>query len=357
MTQLFSPLTIRSSTFPNRAWVSPMCQYSADDGVVGPWHLVHLGSFATGGAGLIMAEATAVSPEGRISVACPGLWNDEQVAAWRTVTDFIHSQDTKVGIQLAHAGRKASTMRPWDDHPIAEVQDGGWQSVAPSAVAFEGYPVPRALKSQEIDALVEDFADAAQRASNAGFDVLEIHAAHGYLLHQFLSPLSNLRDDEYGGSLENRARFLVRVVTAVRDRVGDEVPIFVRISASDYTPAGWDIEESVELSAMLRDVGVDLIDVSSGGNVAGATIPVGPGYQVHFSREIREKVRILTASVGLITDPAQAEQILKDGSADAVLLARAFLRNPRWALAAAEALDEVIAWPLQFDRARTVRHN
>ncbi|HEY5120226.1 MAG TPA: NADH:flavin oxidoreductase/NADH oxidase [Acidimicrobiales bacterium] len=355
MTQLFSPLTIRSTTFDNRAWVSPMCQYSAVEGVVGPWRLVHLGGFATGGAGLVMAEASAVSPEGRISVACPGLWNEEQVVAWRTVTDFIHSQSTKAGIQLAHAGRKASTMRPWDDHPIASAQEGGWQAVAPSAVAFEGYPVPRALTVEEIGALVRDFADAAERALSAGFDVLEVHAAHGYLMHEFLSPLSNVRDDEYGGSLENRARFLLRVVQAVRTRVGEAVPVFVRISASDYTPGGWDIAESVELSRMLRVAGVDLIDVSSGGNVANATIPIGPGYQVPFAHEIREKAQISTAAVGLITEPRQAEEILSEGSADAVFLARAFLRNPRWALGAAETLGQVITWPVQLERARTLR--
>ncbi len=341
----------------NRAWVSPMCQYSAIDGIVGSWHLVHLGSFATGGAGLIMAEATAVVPEGRISVACPGLWNDEQVTAWRTVTDFIHSESGKVGIQLAHAGRKGSTMRPWDEQPFADEHEGGWQTVAPSPVAFGGYPVPRALSVSEIDALVLDFADAAERARSAGFDVLEIHAAHGYLLHQFLSPLSNLRDDNHGGSLENRSRFLMRVVAAVRERIGEAVPLLVRISASDYTPGGWDIDESVELATMLRGAGVDMIDVSSGGNVANATIALKPGYQVHFAHRIRQEAKIATATVGLITDPVQAEEILNDGSADAVLLARAFLRNPRWALGAAESLHEVIEWPIQFDRARTVRRS
>jgi 2,4-dienoyl-CoA reductase-like NADH-dependent reductase (Old Yellow Enzyme family) len=356
MTRLFSPLTLRSSTFTNRVWVSPMCQYSAVDGVVGPWHLVHLGGFATGGAGLVMAEASAVTPEGRISIACPGLWNEVQVSAWRTVTDFIHSQGTKVGIQLAHAGRKGSTMRPWDDHLMATKAEGGWQAVAPSALAFEGYAVPHALSVEEIDALVEDFANAADRALRAGFDLVELHAAHGYLFHEFLSPLSNHRDDEYGGSLENRARLLLRAVDAVRARIGEEVPMFVRISASDYTPLGWDIDESVELSKMLREAGVDLVDVSSGGNVANATIPIGPGYQVDFAHRIRDEASIPTAAVGLINDAAQAEQILSDGSADAVFLARAFLRNPRWALGAAEALGEFITWPIQLERARTLRH-
>lgn len=355
MTRLFTPLTLRSVTFTNRAWVSPMCQYSAHEGVVGPWHLVHLGGFATGGAGLVMAEATAVNPVGRISVACPGLWNDDQVRAWRTVTDFIHSQGTVAGIQLAHAGRKASTMRPWDDHVIATPAQGGWEAVAPSAIAFDGYPQPRALHVEEIDQLVEDFAAAAARALAAGFDLVEVHAAHGYLLHEFLSPLSNHRDDEYGGSLENRARLLMRVVHAVRARVGDQVPVFVRISASDYTPGGWDLEGSIELAAMLREAGVDLVDVSSGGNVATATIPLGPGYQVPFAKAIREKTGVATAAVGMITEPAQAEEILAEGASDAVLLARAFLRNPRWALFAAETLGEYIAWPAQLERARTLR--
>ena len=355
VSQLFTPLTIRSTTFHNRAWVSPMCQYSATDGVVGAWHLVHLGSFATGGSGLVMAEASAVNAEGRISIACPGLYTDEQVAAWRTITNFIHSQSTVAGIQLAHAGRKATTMRPWDNHLIATADEGGWQSVAPSAIAFDGYPVPRELSVPEIDALVWDFASAAKRAVTAGFDVLEIHAAHGYLLHEFLSPLSNQREDEYGGSLENRSRFLMRVAHAVRSSIGEEMPLFVRISASDYTPGGWDIDESVSLASQLRESGVDLIDVSSGGNVAHAQIPIGPGYQVPFAREIRENAAIPTAAVGLINDASQAEQILSEGSADAVFLARAYLRNPRWAMSAAEELGEVIDWPVQFDRARTLR--
>jgi 2,4-dienoyl-CoA reductase-like NADH-dependent reductase (Old Yellow Enzyme family) len=355
MTMLFSPFTIRSTTFTNRAWVSPMCQYSATNGVVGAWHLVHLGSFATGGAGLVMAEASAVTPEGRITNACAGLWNEEHVVAWRAITDFIHTQTSKVGIQLAHAGRKASTMRPWDDHVVATESEDSWEAVAPSALAFDGYPVPHVLTREEIGALVGHFADAADRALRAGFDLVEIHAAHGYLFHEFLSPLSNQRHDDYGGSLENRSRLLLRVVGAVRERIGDDVALFVRISASDYTEGGWDLDQSVELAKMLRDASVDLIDVSSGGNVASATIPVGPGYQVPFAHEIRDKVSIATSAVGLISEPAHAEQILQDGSADAVMLARASLRNPRWALNAAESLGEVIYWPVQFERARTLR--
>ncbi len=356
MTKLFSPFALRATTFKNRAWVSPMCQYSAVEGVVGPWHVVHLGSFATGGVGLIMAEASAVTPEGRISVACPGLWNEEQVRAWRPVTDFIHSQNTLVGIQLAHAGRKASTLRPWDDHVTASLDEGGWPTVAPSALAFGRYPVPHALSTDEIEALVREFADAADRALRAGFDLVEIHAAHGYLLHEFLSPLSNHREDAYGGSLENRARFLLSVVTAVRSRIGEEVPLFVRISASDYAPSGWDIDESVQLCHLLRDAGVDLIDVSSGGNVPDVTIPLGPGYQVPFSRRIRAEVGIPTATVGMITDAPHAQELVSEAAADAVFMARAFLRNPHWALGAAEELGEVIDWPVQYDRARTLRH-
>jgi 2,4-dienoyl-CoA reductase-like NADH-dependent reductase (Old Yellow Enzyme family) len=302
-----------------------------------------------------MAEATGVTSEGRISIACPGLWNEDQVTAWRTVTDFIHSQGTKTGIQISHAGRKASTMRPWDDHVTASKAEGGWETVGPSAIAFDGYPAPRAMTIEEIDQLVQDFADAADRALRAGFDLIEIHAAHGYLMHQFLSPLSNQRTDDYGGSLENRSRILLRVVHAVRARVGEGVPLFVRLSASDWTPGGWDIDESVLLSKALREAGVDLMDVSSGGNVANATIPQGPGYQVHFAEAIREQASIPTSSVGMISDPAQAEAILSEGRADAVMLARAYLRNPRWAINAAESLGEIISWPIQLDRARTLR--
>jgi 2,4-dienoyl-CoA reductase-like NADH-dependent reductase (Old Yellow Enzyme family) len=331
-----------------------MCQYSATEGVVGDWHLVHLGSFATGGAGLVMAEASAVSPDGRISVYCPGLWNDTQVRAWSRVTDFVHSQESKIGIQLAHAGRKGSTMAPWDDHLMASPEEGGWIAVAPSALAFEGYPIPRALSTSEVLGVIASFADAARRAGTAGFDVVEIHAAHGYLLHQFLSPLSNERTDDYGGSFENRIRLLCEVTQAVRGAIPSGTPLFVRISATDYAPGGWDLEESIELSRALKNLGVDLIDVSSGGNVAGVKIPLGPGYQVAFADEIRSKTTIPTSAVGLIIDPEQAEEIVASGKADATMLARAMLRNPRWALHAAEELGEYIAWPPQFDRARTL---
>ena len=331
-----------------------MCQYSANEGVVGDWHLVHLGSFATGGAGLVMAEASAVTPEGRISIHCPGLWNDEQVSAWSRVTNFVHSQGTKIGIQLAHAGRKGSTLAPWQDHVIATAHEGGWSTVAPSPIAFEGYPVPRQLSTSEIAGLVGSFADAARRALEAGFDLVEIHAAHGYLLHQFLSPLSNQRTDVYGGSFENRIRMLCEVVDAVREAIPPETPLFVRISATDYAQGGWDLEESVELARVLKTMGVDLVDVSSGGNIAGVKIPLEPGYQVPFADRIRNEVNVPTSAVGLITEALQAEDIIDSGKADAVMLARAMLRNPRWALHAAEELGEIIAWPPQFERARTL---
>ncbi len=351
---LFTPWRVRTLTVPNRAWVSAMCQYSAVDGVIGDWHLAHLGSLATGGFGLVMAEATAVAPEARISVRCPGLWNDEQVTAWRRVTAFAHAQETLVGVQLAHAGRKASTMAPWDDHLIAQPSEGGWTAVAPSALTFDGYPTPRPLRVDEIDQVVDQFAAAARRALSAGFDVLEIHAAHGYLLHQFLSPLSNQRDDEYGGSFENRTRLLRRVTAAVR-AVDADVALFVRISATDWIEGGWDLDQSVALARELRDLGVDLVDVSSGGNVATAVIPAAPGYQVPFAGAVRRGADVATSAVGLITEPEQAEAILERGDADAVMVARAALRNPRWALQAAESLGEHIDWRPQLERARTVR--
>lgn len=355
MSHLFHHLQLRDVEFANRAWVSPMCQYSATDGVVGAWHFAHLGALATGGAGLIMAEATGVSPDGRISVNCAGIWNEEQVAAWRPIVDFAHSQGTRIGLQLAHAGRKGSTLAPWGGHLMASEQEGGWTAVAPSALAFEGYDVPHELSASEIALVVQAFADAAVRATSAGFDLVEVHAAHGYLAHQFLSPLSNLRVDHYGGSFENRVRFLCEVVEAVRAALASPVPLFVRISATDYSEGGWDLDQSVRLARRLKGLGVDLIDVSSGGNVAGVRIPVGPGYQVHFAEAIRSGAKLATSAVGLITEPEQAEEIVASGQADAVMLARAFLRNPRWALMAAERLGEFITWPRQLERARTLR--
>ena len=352
---LFTPLTIRGVEFKNRAWVSPLCQYSAVDGLVGEWHRAHLESFATGGAGLIMVEATGVNPKGRISVACPGIWNNELASAFTPMVNFAHDMGSKMGIQLAHAGRKASSMRPWDDHQNASEAEGGWIAVAPSAIAFEGYPTPQELTIEEIEATIQDFISAAKSAVAAGFDVLEIHSAHGYLLHEFLSPLSNLRIDKYGGNFEGRTRFLREVVSGIRAVVPSTVPLFVRISATDWVDGGWDLAQSIELAIILADLGVDLIDVSTGGNVPGVKIPVGPGYQVPFADEIRKASGVLTSSVGLITDAAQAEDILASGKADAVMLGREMLRNPRWPLHAAEELGEVIAWPLPYERARTLK--
>jgi len=350
--KLFDPIVIRGLEIKNRAWVSPMCQYSAVDGVVGEWHHVHLGGFATGGAGLIMAEATGVVPEGRISIGCPGLYNDEQVAAWAPIVNFAHSMGSKMGIQLAHAGRKGATALPWSDHRIATPEEGGWQAVAPSAIAFEGYPEPHALTVQEIQGLVKSFGLAAKRALAAGFDLVEIHAAHGYLIHEFYSPLSNHRTDEYGGDFDGRTRFLKEVVEEVRNSILETTPLFVRISASDWTEGGWTIEDSVKLSSELKSLGVDLIDVSSGGNVHNAKIAVGPGYQVPFAEAIKHGASISTSAVGMIIDPLQANEIIESGKADAVMFAREMLRNPRWPLHAAKVLGADIKWPVQMERGR-----
>jgi 2,4-dienoyl-CoA reductase-like NADH-dependent reductase (Old Yellow Enzyme family) len=331
-----------------------MCQYSAVDGVVGTWHMVQLGGFALGGSGLVMAEASGVTPEGRISIACPGLWTDEHAEAFRPIVDFAHQYKVKIGIQLAHAGRKASTMRPWDDHLIATPEEGGWEPVSSSAIAFnDSYLVPRQLSIEEIHKLTDDFVVAAKRVHNVGFDVVEIHAAHGYLFHQFYSPLSNTRTDEYGGSFENRIRFLLETAVAVRKALPDIV-LFVRISATDWVEGGWDIEQSVELAKRLKAVGVDLIDVSSGGNSIHQKIELKPGYQVEFSNRIRNEADIMTNAVGLITEATQAEAIVENGEADAVMLARAFLRNPHWTQSAAEELGEKIYWAPQNERGRTL---
>ncbi len=354
MNTLFDPFTLRGVTFQNRVWVSPMCQYSAADGLVGAWHSAHLGAFATGAPGLIMVEATGVVPEGRISIGCPTIEDDAHAKAFAPMVEFAHSQGVKMGIQLAHAGRKASTMRPWDEKRMAEIGEDGWQAVSSTAVAFEGYPAPRALTVEEIGQLVKDFADAARRAVAVGFDVIEIHAAHGYLLHQFYSPVSNDRTDEYGGSFDNRIRFLMEVTQAVRAAIGADVALFVRISASDWVDDGWNIMDSIELSMKLKAAGVDLIDVSSGGAVHNAPIKATPGFQVPFAAAIRKEAGIPTAAVGLITEPEQAQYIIETGEADAVFLARAMLRNPRWALNAAESLGVKIDWPLPLDRGRTI---
>ena len=352
MSLLFSPLTLRGTTFPNRVWLAPMCQYSAVDGVVNDWHLVHLGARATGGFGLLLTEAAAVTPAGRISPQDAGLWNDEQTAAWARIVDFVHGQDTLIGVQLAHAGRKASTYRPWAEHSgTVPATDGGWPTVGPSAVPFAGYLAPDALTGTEIADTVTAFADAAVRAARAGFDVVEIHAAHGYLLHQFLSPRSNQRTDGYGGDLAGRARLLLETVHAVR-AVWGEKPLLVRLSGTDWVDGGWDVEQTTELSGWLAAAGVDLIDMSSGGNEP-APIPIGPGYQVPLAAEVRHRVDIPVGAVGLITEPRQAEQILADGEADVVLLARAALREPSWPFRAAHELGlthREIAYPPQYTR-------
>ena len=355
MSHLFAPLILRAITFRNRIGVSPMCQYSSVDGFASEWHLVHLGSFAVGGAGLVMTEATAVSPEGRISPQDLGIWDDAHVRMLARINAFLSAEGAVPGVQLAHAGRKASTHRPWGGgHGAVLPADGGWTNVmAPSAMAFsDSYPMPRALTLDGIADVVRSFRDAAVRALAAGFQVIELHAAHGYLLHEFLSPLSNARTDAYGGSLENRARLCLEVVHAVRDVWPDTLPLFVRISATDWTEGGWTSDQSVQLARWLKSAGVDLIDVSTGGNVHGAKIPVGPGYQVPFAQTVRSEADIPTAAVGMITTAEQAERIVADGAADLVLLARELLRQPHWPLLAAHALGADITWPSQYERAR-----
>lgn len=350
---LFSPLELRGLTLRNRIAVSPMCQYSAEDGVPNDWHLVHLASRAVGGAGLVIAEASGVSPEARITPHDLGLWNEEQVEAFRRIVDQIHAHGAAAGIQLAHAGRKASTHRPWEEGDRAEVPaaEGGWTTVAPSAEAFtDGYPEPVALDADGIRKVKEDFVAATHRAAAAGFDVVEVHAAHGYLLHEFLSPLSNHRTDEYGGDFAGRTRLLLEVVEAVREVWGEDRPVFVRISATDWAEGGWTADDSVRLAGELRDRGVDLIDVSSGGNVAAAPIPVGSGCQTALAATVRG-AGVRTGAVGLITAPQQADAIVRTGQADLVLLARELLRDPYWPLHAAKALHRPAPVPVQYARA------
>ena len=352
MSALFDPLTIREVEFNNRIWVSPMCQYMAKDGFVGQWHDVHLGSFATGGTGLIMVEATGVVPEGRISIGCPSIEDDAHAQAFKPMIDFAHSHDVKIGIQLAHAGRKAGCALPWGDHKMATPEEGGWQAVSSSAIAFEGYPEPRALTIAEIHQLTQDFVDAAVRSIKVGFDVIELHAAHGYLFHQFYSPLANKRTDEYGGEFANRTRFLVETVEAVRKAIPTGTPLFVRISATDWVDDGWNLIDSVELCAQLKALGVDLVDVSTGGNVHNAPIKATPGFQVPFATAIRAETGIMTTAVGLITEPEQADHIIQTGEADAVFMAREFLRNPRFPLLAAQKLGVAIKWPRPIERGK-----
>ncbi len=349
---LFQPLRLREVELRNRIVVSPMCQYSSRDGFADDWHLVHLGSRAVGGAGLVFTEATAVTPEGRISPDDLGLWKDDHVEFLSRITRFIAGHGAVPGIQLAHAGRKASTAAPWKGGQPVSPEDGGWQPVAPSPLPFESnWATPAALDEDGIHAVVRAFRDAAVRALRAGFRIVEIHAAHGYLIHEFLSPLTNRRTDGYGGSFENRSRLACEIAAAVREVWPEELPLFMRISATDWVDGGWDLEQSVGLAHVVGPLGVDVVDCSSGGIVPDARIPVGPGFQVPFAREIRERTGVATAAVGMITEPRQAEEILARRDADLILLARQFLREPYWPLKAAKKLEAKLDWPPQYRRA------
>jgi len=350
--KLFSPLQIKSISFKNRIVISPMCQYSSADGFANDWHLVHLGSRAVGGAALIIQEATAVSPEGRISPEDMGLWKDEHIEKLQQITQFIKTQNAVPGIQLAHAGRKASVSSPWKGNNKLDASQGGWQEVAPSAIGYRETETPIALDNAGIQKVISDFKSATRRAVIIGYQVLEIHSAHGYLLHEFLSPLSNLRTDGYGGSFENRIRLLLEVVEAIQTEWPDNLPLFVRISATDWAEGGWNAEESAQLSKILKEKGVDLIDVSSGGLVSYQQIPLEPGYQVPFAEKIKNETGILTGAVGLITEAHQAEEIVAEGKADLVFFAREALRNPYLGLNFAKELEIDTTWPNQYLRAK-----
>ncbi len=354
MSLLFSPLSIKDITFRNRIVVSPMCQYSSQDGFANDWHLVHLGSRAVGGAGLVIQEATAVSPEGRISYADLGIWSDEHIAPLKRINSFIHEHGAVAGIQLAHAGRKASTERPWVGNSQITEGENSWQPVAPSAIPFrESDIAPHPLSLTEIKELVDQFKSAAARSLEAGFKVIEIHAAHGYLIHQFLSPLSNSREDQYGGSFENRTRFLLEIIDAVQTIWPANLPLFVRISATDWAEnGGWDPAQSVQLAAILKTKGVDLIDCSTAGLLPRVSIPVGPGYQVQFAELVKKESGIATGAVGMITNAQQAEEILQKGQADLIFLARQLLRDPYFPLHAANELNAEVKWPEQYARAK-----
>ena len=364
---LFTPLKIKNIEFKNRIWVSPMCQYSSVDGHPTEWHFVHLGSRAVGGAGLIVVEATAVSPEGRISPDDSGIWSDDHIPGFKRINDFLKTYGTVAGIQLAHAGRKGSTSAPWLGGKVLPESERGWKTVAPSPIVFsEGDPLPHEMDQADIDKAIKDFEDATERSLKAGFEVIELHMAHGYLMHQFFSPLSNHRKDEYGGSLENRVRFPLAVAKAVRKKWPADLPLFVRISATDWadghdelkaiaekrisTTKSWNISESIILCQKLKEIGIDLIDCSSGGTLEKAEIPVGPGYQVLFAETIRREVGIKTAAVGMITEPTQAETILVEQQADAIFMAREFLRSPYWPLQAAKTFGVKIRRPNQYGR-------
>ena len=352
MATLFTPFPLREIELKNRIVVSPMCEYSAVDGHPQTWHLVHLGSRAVGGASLVFTEATAVEARGRISPVDTGIYLDSHVSSWRPIVEFIRKQGAVPGMQLAHSGRKGSTAPPWLGGKKVPPEQGGWEPVAPSAEPFDkDYPMPRALPAAEIREVVHAFRKAAERALAAGFEVLEIHAAHGYLLHEFLSPLSNFRQDEFGGSFENRIRLVLQVAEAVREVWPARLPLFVRVSATDWKEGGWDLDQTIELSKRLKPVGVDLMDVSSGGLVPGVHIPVGPGYQVGFAEAIRKQAGIATGAVGMITEPNQADAILKEGKADVIIMARELLRDPYWPRRAAHALGQKIKPPVQYERA------
>jgi 2,4-dienoyl-CoA reductase-like NADH-dependent reductase (Old Yellow Enzyme family) len=350
MSRLFSPLQLRSVTFPHRVFVSPMCQYSSEDGLPNDWHMVHLGSRAVGGASLVCVEASGVTPEGRITPWDAGIWSERHAKAWAPIAAFIRAQGAVPAIQLAHAGRKASTNKPWLGGKPLPANEGAWTTLGPSAIPFGHYPPPRAMTVGEIDKTVEDFRRAAGYALAAGFDVVEIHGAHGYLLHEFCSPLSNQRTDGYGGSLENRMRFPLQVARAVREAWPQDKPVFYRISATDWAEGGWDLAQSIVLCRELKAIGIDLIDCSSGGNVHDAKIPVGPGYQVPLAEGLRKAVDMPVGAVGLIADATQAEQVISLGQADAVFLARAELRDPYWPRHAAKALGVSLEWPDQYKR-------
>ncbi len=351
--RLFSPITFRSVEIPNRIVVSPMCQYSAEDGMPYDWHLVHLGSRAVGGAGMVIVEATSVSAEGRISPGDLGLWNDSQAMAFRRLTRFIAEQGSIPALQLSHAGRKAATSAPWINKGAPLPENESWTIVAPSPVPFTPrHQTPKSLERAAIEGIIAAFRDAAQRSVGAGFRLLELHMAHGYLIHQFLSPLSNTRTDEYGGSFENRIRFPLQIVSAIRSVVPESFPVLARISATDWVAGGWEIEQSVQFARALGSAGIDAIDCSSGGNVTATSIPVGPGYQVPFASRIKKETGLPTAAVGFITSPEQAEQIIRTEEADMVVLAREFLRDPYWPLHAAKQLKQEIAWPKQYLRAK-----
>jgi 2,4-dienoyl-CoA reductase-like NADH-dependent reductase (Old Yellow Enzyme family) len=353
MAKLFEPLQIKSITLKNRIAVSPMCEYSSINGFANDWHLVHLGSRAVGGAGLVITEATAVSPEGRISPSDLGIWKDEHIANLQRITTFIHEHGAIAGIQLAHAGRKASNSEPWNGGKEISIANGGWQVVSASAIPFhEGADLPIALTEEGIKKVIDDFTIAAKRAFTAGFKIIEIHAAHGYLINQFLSPFSNHRTDNYGGSFDNRIRLLVEIITAIKTVWPADLPIFVRISATEWKEGGWDIEQSVKLSKLLKELGVDLVDCSSGGNIPNVKIPLFAGYQIPLSAQVKKEAQVLTGTVGLITTAQQAESILQNEQADIVLLARELLRNPYFPLHAARSVNFDVKWPVQYGRAK-----